>query len=234
MKKEILLTACGILLWTANTWALTPDTIRVYNINGKDVPTFNGSQLAGKFVKTYTIGHKKSGKNVIETHTITLLSPEKSTVKSVQTKVITTCPDDRKTETTTLSNPTIFVNGKIHNKKLSDIPSDSIKEIKVYKGGTEEANKYGSLGKNGVVLITTKGGNSEEGTASARGPLKVTTTVNTTVYFIDGKESTAQEVKALSPSQIAKINVLKKGSKEAIQKSKKGESQNILLIETVK
>ncbi|MGX1929843.1 SusC/RagA family TonB-linked outer membrane protein [Flagellimonas sp. 2504JD4-2] len=70
-----------------------------------------------------------------------------------------------------------FINGNNGSSRFLDIDPNSIESVNVLKG-LAAATLYGSLGRNGVVLITTKGG------GSGGGPKKTEITVNSS-YFIN-------------------------------------------------
>jgi TonB-linked SusC/RagA family outer membrane protein len=70
-----------------------------------------------------------------------------------------------------------FVNGNNGSSRFLDLDPNSIESVNVLKG-LAAATLYGSQGRNGVVLITTKAGSA--GTA---GPKKTEITVNTSLFF---------------------------------------------------
>lgn len=53
-------------------------------------------------------------------------------------------------------------------------------------------------------------------------------------YFLDGKEIGKEEMDKISPSDIKSIEVLKAGSKAALEYSKDGDQRGIVLIHTKK
>lgn len=69
-----------------------------------------------------------------------------------------------------------FINGNSGSSRFLDLDPNSIESVNVLKG-LAAATLYGSLGRNGVILITTKGGSSRQG------PKKTEITVNSS-YFI--------------------------------------------------
>jgi TonB-linked SusC/RagA family outer membrane protein len=72
-----------------------------------------------------------------------------------------------------------FVNGNNGSSRFLDLDPNSIESVNVLKG-LAAATLYGSQGRNGVVLITTKAGSA--GTA---GPKKTEITVNSSLFFND-------------------------------------------------
>ena len=70
-----------------------------------------------------------------------------------------------------------FYNGNNGSSRFLDLDPNSIESVNVLKG-LAAATLYGSQGRNGVVLITTKAG-----AAGATGPKKTEITVNTSIFF---------------------------------------------------
>ncbi|MGB3150472.1 MAG: TonB-dependent receptor plug domain-containing protein, partial [Maribacter sp.] len=70
-----------------------------------------------------------------------------------------------------------FLEGNSGSSRFLDLDPNSIESINVLKG-LAAANLYGSLGRNGVILITTKGGSS-----AGKGPSKSQITVNSSYFF---------------------------------------------------
>lgn len=69
-----------------------------------------------------------------------------------------------------------FVNGNNGSSRFLDLDPNSIESVNVLKG-LAAATLYGSQGRNGVVLITTKGGTSKAG------PKKTEITINSSIFF---------------------------------------------------
>lgn len=93
-----------------------------------------------------------------------------------------------------------------------NIPSEKITSITILKGD-DAIEKYGDDGKNGVIIITTKPIQSIE-------PL----------YIVDGVET--KNIKAIDPSDIQSINVLKK-EEDTLKYGSKGKN-GVILITTKK
>ena len=70
-----------------------------------------------------------------------------------------------------------FVNGNNGSSRFLDLDPNSIESVNVLKG-LAAATLYGSQGRNGVVLITTKAG-----AAGTEGPKKTEITVNSSLFF---------------------------------------------------
>src|SRR5690606_17791564 len=70
-----------------------------------------------------------------------------------------------------------FVNGNNGSSRFLDLDPNSIESVNVLKG-LAAATLYGSQGRNGVVLITTKAG-----AAGQTGPKKTEITVNSSLFF---------------------------------------------------
>ncbi len=70
-----------------------------------------------------------------------------------------------------------FLEGNSGSSRFLDLDPNSIESVNVLKG-LAAANLYGSLGRNGVILITTKGGSS-----AGKGPKKTEITVNSSFFF---------------------------------------------------
>ena len=73
-------------------------------------------------------------------------------------------------------NQASFANGNAGSSRFLDLDPNSIESINVLRG-LAAATLYGSQGRNGVILITTKGGSSRQG------PKKTEVTVNSS-YFV--------------------------------------------------
>ena len=70
-----------------------------------------------------------------------------------------------------------FVNGNNGSSRFLDLDPNSIESVNVLKG-LAAATLYGSQGRNGVILITTKGGSARQG-----GPKKTEITVTSSVFI---------------------------------------------------
>ncbi|MCL6272438.1 SusC/RagA family TonB-linked outer membrane protein [Muricauda sp. 2012CJ35-5] len=70
-----------------------------------------------------------------------------------------------------------FINGNNGSSRFLDLDPNSIESVNVLRG-LAAATLYGSQGRNGVILITTKGGST-----GAAGPKKTEVTVNSSVFF---------------------------------------------------
>lgn len=70
-----------------------------------------------------------------------------------------------------------FINGNNGSSRFLDLDPNSIESVNVLKG-LAAATLYGSQGRNGVILITTKGGSTNTGA-----PKKTEITVNSSLFF---------------------------------------------------
>jgi len=77
---------------------------------------------------------------------------------------------------TATNNQGNFINGNAGSSRFLDLDPNSIESVNVLRG-LAAATLYGTQGRNGVVLITTKGGSSRQG------PKKTEVTVNSS-YFV--------------------------------------------------
>jgi bla regulator protein blaR1 len=63
---------------------------------------------------------------------------------------------EKSTSDTQIAEKLIIVDGAVYTKKLDDIPIETIENFRVL-GNFQATNKYGEKGRNGVIVITTKG-----------------------------------------------------------------------------
>lgn len=192
-----------------------------YVIDGEHIENFDGSQLVGKVIKHYDLKYLPEAKTTIHnifttddwmkiegvktTSNVHVLTKEEAEARGLPLKTST-----MKAE---LHNPLMIVDGEEFTGNISDITID-IDYIDIYKPGDEVAKAYGEKGKNGVMKIFTK-----------KLPDAVT-------YFIDGQPATKADFNRLSPNNIDKIKVLKRGTAQALQVSPDGNTNDIYLITT--
>lgn len=82
MSTFILSAICALSIGASANMPSPADTIRKYIIDNQPVEHFDGTQLAGKTIDTYTVTSEKDGRKVIETHKIstrTFKMPEVNT-----------------------------------------------------------------------------------------------------------------------------------------------------------
>ncbi len=199
MKKTIF-TFVLLLAGLAKGMASTPaDTIRVYNIDGETYKHFTGQELVGKTVSSYDIKYTHfteaaNGKShVLESHVIKTLTGGETTVVK-------------------LSKPLIIIDGEEKDVKLSDIPSDDIRSVDVFKD-PKVCAAYGEKAANGVIRIVTK--------ACKNDPM---------VYLVGGEVMSSAKMKAIPSSQIKEVNIYKAGTKEAMKYTRDG----ALMVVTLK
>ncbi|MES1160329.1 MAG: hypothetical protein ABUM51_06220, partial [Bacteroidota bacterium] len=111
--------------------------------------------------------------------------------------------------------PLYVVNGVVmKNLRTGEIAPNDIKSIDILKGEAA-IEAYGTAGRNGVVRITTKDKNVL--------PRDVE-------YILDGIETPVEQIKAISPSDIESINVIKGDS--ALQQYGERARNGVILIQT--
>ncbi len=141
------------------------------------------------------------------------------TVKKKRYKLVVETNGSKKSETTTVmisdkgnADSIIYVVDGVHVKDISCLDTDSIKTINVIK-------------EDNVIIIRTKeSGNEHKG----RIVIKVGSSVlpDGAIIYIDGKESTKEELKKLDPDQIESVTIKKEGdSKGIIQITTKQKNQ---------
>lgn len=139
-------------------------------------------------------------------------------------------------------NDVVFVvDGKtIEKNKIDNLDPETIESIRVFKGNEakEKAKKYGIDQTAGVIEITTK--NIKNNNVTQQSINKVEDVVfidvneerkvekkniydDDTVFFINGKEVTKDEIETLDNTQIKSINIIKSGDSKAygVEKGKK-------------
>ena len=90
----------------------------------------------------------------------------------------------------------IIVDGKeMTFNDISNLKTDEIASMEIYKADSKVAKSYGEKGKDGVMMITTKANKTLQN-----------------VYFIDGERVKKEDVDKLSPNKIASMNISKKES----------------------
>lgn len=211
-------------------------SLNLYIIDGRHVDNFDGSQLIGRQIKFYEMKQQES----ITIHNIFTIDNwrelkenlDSTEVISLQTKTVLNVPDNgswtivgQPSDTITasrtpsmrmetMSDPLIILDGELYMGKVGDIKPADIKSINVYKRSSDVARSYGEQGKNGVIEIFT-----------LRLPDAIT-------YFIDGEPATKDAFKSLSPENIKKVTVLKRGSWAAMKTSPDGRTNDIYQITT--
>ncbi len=201
--RKILFTMALLLAAVAQGKAATPtDTIRVYNIDDVISKTFTGQELVGKTILSYNIRYctfteEANGKShVLETHKI----------KTAANKVTT----ERKV--VKLAKPLLIVDGEEKDIKLSDISSDDILSVDVFKD-PKICAAYGEHAAGGVIRIVTK--------ACKNDPM---------VYLVDGEVMSSAKMKAIPSDQIKDVQIYKAGT----AKAKKYTSSGALMVVTLK
>lgn len=241
--KRILIAAitCLMAILTATaqespTKGDAQQSLNLYIIDGRHVDNFDGSQLVGRQIKFYEIKQQErvTIHNIFTTDNWMKLKEnlDSTQVISLQTKTVLNVPDNgswtivgQPSDTITasrtpsmwmetMSDPLIILDGEPYMGKVGDIKPADIKSINVYKRSSDVARSYGEQGKNGVIEIFT-----------LRQPDAIT-------YFIDGEPATKESFKILSPENIKKVTVLKRGSWAAMKASPDGKTNDIYQITT--
>ena len=223
MKTFILTALCAVTL-TAQAQEAKRDTIDKYVIDKQPIAHFDGSQLVGKRITTYTIDYKENGNTVVKSHVISTdgaASVEKSgIVDRVSYRL------DRGLYGTDIL---IIVDGKETSKEdFAKIKSVEIANITVFK--PESAVKiWGSRGSKGVIQVTTKANTSTEAAKL---------NIDKYLIIVDGKETSLEEFNKMKPKseaeyaeKFASMSVLKPGSEAAKSYGEKG-SNGVLVVET--
>lgn len=192
----------------------------IYMIDGKQVEDFDGSQLEGKTVKHYDLkkipGSERTIHNIFTTDDWVKIEGVKTKtnvrVMTDEEALTAGIPLESGYQTWHAHNPLTIVDGKEYTEDVDNIKPDQIKSIDVFKAGSKVANSYGEKGKNGVVMIYT---NDQ--------PKAI-------IYIINGQRATKAEVDRLSPDNIKKVEVLKRGSEPALHWGDDGQTHDIFEI----
>jgi hypothetical protein len=144
--------------------AESADTTRVYYINGERIDRFDGSQLVGALVESYSISHQDNPAtpgSVVEKH-------------DIETKVKVITIDKSKVDTTNnvtgsgkkiqyIDDPVFIIDGKKYSKEEVKkgypkfVNPKSIKHVTVLKKGGEGALKLDNGGEqHSYIVIETK------------------------------------------------------------------------------
>ena len=164
MKKRILFSVFCLIACMGIKAADTADTTRVYYINGERIGRFDGSQLVGALVASYSISHQNNPAtpgSVIEKH-------------DIETKVKVITIDKSKVDTTNnvtrsgkkiqyIDDPVFIIDGKKYSKEEVKkgypkfVNPKSIKHVTVLKKGGEGALKLDNGGEqHSYIVIETK------------------------------------------------------------------------------
>ncbi|MBE0650671.1 MAG: hypothetical protein IH595_07495 [Bacteroidales bacterium] len=124
--------------------------------------------------------------------------------------------------------PLIVIDGTIIGNKLNGptmLPNkNDIGRITYFAKGSKEATTlYGEQGKNGVVLIYTK-----KGEAKLLTNLAPASAFGKTLYLVDHRPISYEQLKNINPKDIASISVLK--SKGAVAMYTSGDYDGVVII----
>ena len=216
MKTFILTALCAVTL-TAQAQEAKRDTIDKYIIDNQFIGNFDGSQLEGKRITTYTIDYKESGNVVVKNHVI-------YTSDKAEKSVIIEGDANGPLIVSKVLGSLIIVDGKESSAEgMAMIKSEDIVSVNVCEPGSEIAKSYGEKGRNGVIFVTTKA-------------TSVTKVVEPLI-IVDGKVTSLEEFNKMKPKseaeyveKFASITVLKPESAVKIWGSKG--SNGVLVVET--
>ena len=180
--KTILLSLFCLLALNVKGQEIKKDTIDRYLIDKQVIERFDGSQLEGKTISKYMIAYKHIGNIVEKKH---IIITEKQGI-----------PMNEKSVRIMKYEGLIIVDGKeVTFNDISNLKTDEIASMEIYKADSKVAKSYGEKGKDGVMMITTKANKTLQN-----------------VYFIDGEKVKKEDVDKLSPNKIASMNISKKES----------------------
>lgn len=164
MKKRILFSVFCLIACMGTKAAESADTTRVYYINGERIDRFDGSQLVGALVASYSISHQDNPAtpgSVVEKH-------------DIETKVKVITIDKSKVDTTNnvagsgkkiqyIDDPVFIIDGKKYSKEEVKkvypkfVNPKNIKHVTVLKKGGEGALKLDNGGEqHSYIVIETK------------------------------------------------------------------------------
>ena len=164
MKKRILFSVFCLIVCMGTKAAESADTTRVYYINGERIDRFDGSQLVGALVASYSISHQDNPATpgaVVEKH-------------DIETKVKVITIDKSKVDTTNnvagsgrkiqyLDDLVFIIDGKKYSKEEVKkvypkfVNPKTIKHVTVLKKGGEGALKLDNGGEqHSYIVIETK------------------------------------------------------------------------------
>lgn len=146
---------------------------------------------------------------------------------------------------TTAAQPLILVDGEIYEGNLKDLDTKTIESVDVLKDKAA-TERYGSRGKNGVVLITLKKIVQPADTARRKATITLKDDQNPIVlfegetrkkgekplYILDGVPMKEGDLNRLNPNTIESISVLKGASATALYGSRG--ANGVILITTKK
>ena len=178
--KTILLSLFCLLALNVKGQEIKKDTIDRYLIDKQVIERFDGSQLEGKTISKYMIAYKQIGNIVEKKH---IIITEKQGI-----------PMNEKPVRIMKYDGLIIVDGKeMTFNDISNLKTDEIASMEIYKADSKVAKSYGEKGKDGVMMITTKSNKTLQN-----------------VYFVDGERVKKEDVDKLSPNKIASMNISKK------------------------
>ena len=141
--KTILLSLFCVLALNVKAQEIKKDTIDRYLIDKQVIERFDGSQLEGKTISKYMIAYKHIG-NIVEKKHIIITDKQGIPMNGKPVRMM-------KYE------GLIIVDGKeMAFNDISNLKTDEIASMEIYKADSKVAKSYGEKGKSGVMMITTK------------------------------------------------------------------------------
>ena len=193
----ILLSAFCALALNAQSAEVKKDTIDKYVIDKQVVERFDGTQLEGKTISKYIIAYKDAGNVVEKTHVIYTGGPTISIAPGMLKGSFYISSGNKSVSEKMF----VIVDGKeMECNDISQLKTEEIASVEVYKAGSKVAQSYGEKGKNGVLWVTTKANKTSEN-----------------IYFIDGRRAEKSEMDKLSPDNIESMSVNKKDGNSVIE-----------------
>ncbi|GMN10768.1 hypothetical protein MTsPCn9_30670 [Croceitalea sp. MTPC9] len=231
-----------------------PKQIEIKKINGKKIIIVDGEEVDEEELEDMNIFHNDDGSSKKMKFFINSESDED---KEGSEDVFIIENDDNSVSKIKVSSasskdgkkkPLIYIDGeKATKKQMADIKSNKIESVHVLKG-TSAKEKYGALGSDGVVEVTTKNNkniivfeNSNDENEENKNvfviradeagdydnDIKIRSKGPKPLYIVDGKE--VKKLKNTSPDEIESINVLK-GKAARKKYGKKGKNGVVEII----
>lgn len=213
MNSIILTAVCAMALGAAPAPA-RPDTVDRYVIDSRKVEHFDGSQLVGKAIDSWTVTIAKSDsrKKVYRVHEITTspnvfrldgnFAPSEEQMEKIRELTDKYMKLGKNLQGNIFgvnlpTSPLIIVDGKtVPDGDLSGLDPAEIVSVVVYDPMSEQARSYGEAGKNGVLVLTTS--------SSPDAPAKPAY-----VVMIDGKKTSETALAGLQADKIESVTVYK-------------------------
>ena len=208
MRKFLLTALCAMVIGSQAKEA--NDTIDKYIIDKRPIAHFNGSQLEGKCISKYTIAYKK-GKGAVERHHIIYTTGDNAE------KVKRAVKNGKGLIASMTKEPLILIDGtETTPADFAKIKPEEISHIEVIKDTKLATKQWGSKGRNGAIIVTTK---IPAGSQDSGNPLVI----------VDGKEITCAQFAKMKSEDIDNVTVLTPGSEATKQWGSKGRNGVVLV-----